>query len=145
MALLPDQAPDARHDVAFAADHVRAELLPLITELGLAAILTVGAADFTDTVADCAALPPAPVQVSVYVAVAVSAPVDREPLSAVAPDQAPEALQAVAWVAAQFKVALPPLLIALGPTLRVTVGVGDFLEILADWTAVPPGPEQLSV
>ena len=65
MALLPDQAPDARQDVAFAADHVRAEPLPLITELGLAARLTVGAAGFTDTVADCAALPPAPVQVSV--------------------------------------------------------------------------------
>jgi hypothetical protein len=65
MALLPDQAPEARHDVAFAADHIRAELPPLITELGFTARLTVGTGDFTDTVADCAALPPAPVQVSV--------------------------------------------------------------------------------
>ncbi len=62
---LPDQAPDAKHDVAFAADQARTELLPLITELGFALRLTMGAGDFTDTVADCAALPPAPVQVSV--------------------------------------------------------------------------------
>jgi hypothetical protein len=50
--LPPDQAPAAEHDVAFAADQVRTELLPLMTELGLALRLTVGAGDFTDTVAD---------------------------------------------------------------------------------------------
>jgi hypothetical protein len=65
IALLPDQAPDAEHDVAFTADQVRVALLPLITELGLELRLTVGAGDFTDTVADCAALPPAPLQVKV--------------------------------------------------------------------------------
>jgi hypothetical protein len=143
--LLPDQAPDAKHEVAFAADQVRVELLPLITELGFAPRLTVGAGDFTDTVADCAALPPAPVQVSVYVALAVSAPVDCEPLRALVPDQAPEAVQAVAWVADQVNVALPPLVTALGPTLRLTVGVGDLMVTVADWAAVPPGPEQVSV
>ena len=63
--LLPDHAPEAVQAVAFVADQVRVELLPLITELGLALRLIVGAGDFTDTVADCAALPPAPVQVSV--------------------------------------------------------------------------------
>jgi hypothetical protein len=51
--------------VALVADQVKVELLPLITELGLALRLIVGAGDFTDTVADCAALPPAPVQVKV--------------------------------------------------------------------------------
>ena len=34
--LLPDHAPEAVQEVAFVADHVRVELLPLITELGLA-------------------------------------------------------------------------------------------------------------
>jgi len=63
--LLPDHAPEAVHEVALVADQVRVELLPLITELGLALRLIVGAGDFTDTVADCAALPPAPVQVKV--------------------------------------------------------------------------------
>jgi len=41
------------------------ELLPLATVLGLALKVTVGAGEVTVTVADCAALPPAPVQVSV--------------------------------------------------------------------------------
>jgi hypothetical protein len=63
--MLPDHAPDAEHDVALAADQISDVLLPLITELGLALRLTVGARDVTDTVADCEALPPAPVQVNV--------------------------------------------------------------------------------
>jgi hypothetical protein len=45
-----------------------------------------------------AVLPPAPVHVSVYVRVAVSVPVDCDPLSAFAPDHPPEALQLVAFV-----------------------------------------------
>jgi hypothetical protein len=63
-ALLPDQAPEALQEVAFLADQVSVELLPLATVLGLAAKLTVGAGAVTETVADCDALPPAPVQVS---------------------------------------------------------------------------------
>ncbi len=70
---------------------------------------------------------------------------DCEPLSALVPDQAPEAVQLVALAAVQFNVALPPLVMALGPTLRLTVGVGDLIETVVDWTAVPPGPEQVSV
>jgi hypothetical protein len=64
-ALAPDQAPEAVHEVALVADQLKVELLPLITELGLELRLTVGAGDFTETVADCVALPPAPVQVKV--------------------------------------------------------------------------------
>jgi len=67
------------------------------------------------------------------------------PVSVLLPLQAPEAVQAVALVADQFNVALLPLVIALGPTLKLTVGVGDLMETVADWTAVPPGPEQVSV
>jgi hypothetical protein len=61
------------------------------------------------------------------------------------PDQAPEATQAVAFVADQFKVALLPEVMALGPTLKVTVGVGDLMDTVADWDALPPGPEHASV
>ena len=48
-------------------DQLKVELLPLTVELGLAARLTVGAGvgEVTETVADCVALPPAPVQVRV--------------------------------------------------------------------------------
>ena len=50
-ALLPLQAPDAVQAVAFAADQVSVELVPLATELGAALIETVGADEFTLTVA----------------------------------------------------------------------------------------------
>jgi hypothetical protein len=39
-------------EVAFLADHVKVELPPLATVLGLAVKLTVGAAEVTETVAD---------------------------------------------------------------------------------------------
>jgi len=66
VALEPDQAPEAVHEVAFVVDQFKVELLPLAMELGLAARLTVGAeaAEVTETVATWVALPPAPVQVS---------------------------------------------------------------------------------
>ena len=50
---LPDQPPEAVQAVALVVDHVKAELLPLTMELGLAARLTVGAGvgEVTDTVA----------------------------------------------------------------------------------------------
>jgi hypothetical protein len=64
-ALAPDQDPEAVQEVALVADQVSVELLPLATVLGLAARLMVGKGCVTVTVADCAALPPVPVQVSV--------------------------------------------------------------------------------
>ena len=70
---------------------------------------------------------------------------DCEPCRALGPDQAPEAVQAVALAAVQFKVALLPLVIALGPTLRLTVGVADLMDTVTDCVALPPGPEQASV
>ena len=62
----------------------------------------------------------------------VSAPVDCVPFIALVPDQAPDAAQAVALVEDQVSVALPPLAMALGPTLSVTVGVGAWMETVAD-------------
>jgi hypothetical protein len=65
IALLPDQAPEAAQAVALVDDQVSVDPLPLATVLGLALKLTVAAGSaLTVTVADCAALPPAPVQVN---------------------------------------------------------------------------------
>ena len=64
-AFVPDQAPEAVQEVAFVADQVKVEPLPLATVLGLAAKVTAGAGAVTETVEDCEALPPVPVQVSV--------------------------------------------------------------------------------
>jgi hypothetical protein len=65
VALVPDQAPDALHEVALVADQVNVELPPLVIVLGLALRLTVGAGAVTETVADCVALPPVPLHVRV--------------------------------------------------------------------------------
>jgi hypothetical protein len=65
VGLLPDQPPEAVHEVALSAFHVSIELLPDATVFGAALITTEVAADLTVTVTDCVALPPAPVQLSV--------------------------------------------------------------------------------
>ena len=133
VASLPLQPPEAVQEVAFVDDQDRVELLPLAMVLGLALKLTVGAGEVTVTVADCAELPPAPVQVSVYVAFAVRAPVDWEPLVAWLPDQPPEAVHEVAFVVDQLRVELLPLAMELGLTARLTVGagVGEVTETVA--------------
>jgi len=67
VALLPDQPPEAVHEVAWVVDQLNVELAPLTTVLGLAVTVTIGAsaAAVTETVTLCVALPPAPLQVSV--------------------------------------------------------------------------------
>jgi hypothetical protein len=61
-ALEPVQPPLAVQEVAPVADQLRVAAAPLVTVLGLLEKVTVGAGAVTDTVADCAAVPPAPVQ-----------------------------------------------------------------------------------
>ena len=61
---MPDQSPDALHDVAFALDHVIVEEPPDAIELGEVEIEIVGAAAIV-TVVDWLAEPPVPVHVSV--------------------------------------------------------------------------------
>jgi hypothetical protein len=62
--LLPDQPPEAEQLVAFVADQVKVELVPLVTVLGAALSETRGVGDVTVTVAECEAVPPEPVHVS---------------------------------------------------------------------------------
>jgi hypothetical protein len=61
----PLQPPEAVQAVALVDDQVNADVAPLFTVVGFAVKVTAGAGVVTETVADCAALPPAPVQVSV--------------------------------------------------------------------------------
>ena len=63
VATLPPQPPEAAQEVAFAEDQVNVDAAPLLTVLGFAERVTAGAARLTETVVDCAALPPVPVQV----------------------------------------------------------------------------------
>ena len=62
---MPDHAPEAVQEFAFAADQLSIALLPLVTELGLTFNTTTGSGALTDTVVDWAVLPPGPEQVSV--------------------------------------------------------------------------------
>lgn len=71
---------------------------------------------------------------------AVSAPVDCEPVTVLAPAQAPDAVHVVAFAEDHVNVALPPLATVLGPTLNCTVGVGDLTDTVVAWVAEPPGP-----
>ncbi len=63
-ASLPDQAPEAAQEVALTADQVSVALPPVATVLGPTLNVTVGIGALADTVTDCAAVPPAPTQVS---------------------------------------------------------------------------------
>jgi hypothetical protein len=65
VASVPLQPPEAEQAVALVDDQVSADVAPLLTVAGLAARVTAGAGVVTDTIADCAALPPLPVQVRV--------------------------------------------------------------------------------
>lgn len=76
---------------------------------------------------------------------AVSAPVDCDPLSALVPDHPPEAVHEVALAADHVRLELPPLVTVLGLALMLTVAVGFALTVtVADWVAVPPLPVQLN-
>ncbi len=77
-------------------------------------------------------------------ALAVSAPVDCEPLIALLPDQAPEALQEVVLVDDQVNVDAAPLLTVLGVAEKLTVGAGAVTVTAADCVALPPVPVQVS-
>ena len=69
---------------------------------------------------------------------------DCDPLTGLAPDHAPEALQDVALDDDQVNVELPPLATVLGLALRVTVGVCFGLTVtVVDWAALPPVPLQV--
>jgi hypothetical protein len=80
--------------------------------------------------------------------VLVMLPVELEPLVDLLPDQAPEAVHAVALVEDQVRVELVPLETLLGLALNVTVGVGcaAAIETVTDFAVeAPPAPVQVKV
>jgi hypothetical protein len=76
---------------------------------------------------------------------AVRAPVDCEPLTALVPDHAPDAVHEVALVADHVNVELAPLAIVLGLAAKVMLGAGAVTVTVTDCVAVPPLPVQLKV
>ena len=145
IALLPDHAPEALHELASVDDQLRVEELPLTTEAGLAVSDTVGSGAVTVTLADALAVPPGPVQVREKLLLAVSMPVACWPEIALLPDHAPEALHELASVDDQLRVEESPLTTELGLAVNDTVGAGGVTVIVADALAVPPSPVQAMV
>jgi hypothetical protein len=130
-------------EVALVDDQAKVAVRPLWTVLGDAVNVTEGVGCVTETVTDCAALPPAPVHVKVYVVFAESAPEDWVPLTALLPDQAPDAVHAVACAEDQLSVALLPAVTVLGLAVNVTVGMGGVTDTVAVCEALPPAPLQV--
>jgi hypothetical protein len=80
------------------------------------------------------------------VAFAVSAPVDCEPVMALVPCHAPEAVHEVALLDDHVSVDAPPRLMVLGLALKLTVTVGFALTVtVAVCVAVPPAPVHVRV
>jgi hypothetical protein len=145
VARVPDQPPDAVQLVAFVEDHDKVALDPLERLVGLALSEIVGTGAETEIVIDWAALPPAPVQVSVNWVAAVRFEVLCEPLVASLPLQPPEAAQELAFVDDQVSVDAAPLLTVVGFPVSVTVGVGVVTVTVTDCEALPPVPLHVNV
>jgi hypothetical protein len=109
VAFDPVQPPDAVHEVTLLEVHVSVDWPPAATPGGEALSVTWGDVDATVTVAAAEPVPPAPVQLSEYCVVAVSAGVVNVPLVARAPVQPPEAVHPVALVDDHVRVEVWPL------------------------------------
>jgi hypothetical protein len=134
----PLQSPLAAQAVESVEVHVKVEDAPAATVVGLALICTVGSG-LTVTVTEAGALvPPAPLQVTVKLAVPVSAPVLWVPLAASVPLQAPDAAQEVAWLEDQVSSLAAPGLTVVSEALMDAVGT-DGGEL-----ALPPPQEASS-
>jgi len=123
--------------VALVEDQVRVADEPLVTLVGLAVRLTVGlgTTSVTWALSAAAVVPLAPLQVSVKIVELVRAPVLALPLVALLPDQPPEAVQLVALLEVQTRVADEPLLTVVGAAIRLRVGFSGVAPL-----PLPPQP-----
>jgi hypothetical protein len=121
--LVPDQPPDAEHDVAALVVHASCVVPPVATLAGLTVRLTVGAATAA-TAFESLAVPPLPVQVNVKVVFVDRALLVALPLADLAPAQPPDALHDVALVLVHDSCVVPPIGTVLGLTCSETVGAG---------------------
>jgi hypothetical protein len=143
----PDQPPLAVHDVVFVLVQVRVEAPPEATDVGEALSVSVGAGAEPTTMETLRFTePPAPVQVNVYVASALSGPTVAEPNVARLPDQAPLAVHDVAFALVHESRELPPNATLVGDALNDRLGAGiDCAVTVTLSDALPPSPVHVSV
>ena len=122
----PFKPSEAVQALAFADDQLSVAVPPVVTVIGVAEIVTVGAGT-TVTVLVADAVPPPPVQLSEKSAVIAILLIDSVPLVALLPVQPPLAVQPLASVELQMRELCEPLAIDVGDALRLTVGAGGFI------------------
>jgi hypothetical protein len=120
--------------------HVNAVLALRATPGGLAVRLSAGVPAVIVTDAVCVTFPPAPVQASVKLELAVNAPVLCVPDVPFAPLQPPDAVQLVAFVALQVSCEADPDWTLAGSALRVSVGAALVTVTAAVRATEPPAP-----
>lgn len=126
----PVQPPDAVQLVAFVELQVSIVVLPLVTLVGFALMVTVGnGATVTSVVAF--ASPPAPVQSSVKLLLTVRGALASLPEVAFVPLHAPEAVQPVAPIELHVSIEAAPLATVLGLADNATVGGNGFSIVAA--------------
>ena len=120
--LEPDDEPPVLDPVELFVVPVLVVLVAVVEPVPLVIITGL----FTVKVVVLEAVPPAPLQVRVYVWIPTefNIPDDTVPLVALVPVHAPVAVQAVAFTVLQVRVADPPFVIVGIEVVRVTLGAG---------------------
>jgi hypothetical protein len=142
--LAPPHPSEAVHDVALVELHVSVEAPPLATDVGMAVSVTIGAGATVTLAVTTLLVPPVPLQLSEYEAVALRAPVLCVLLVALVPLQLPDAVQEVAFVELHVSVEEPPLAIEVGFAVNVTVGAGTTVTVAMAALLLPPAPVQVN-
>jgi hypothetical protein len=139
----PLHEPAAVQLVALVLDHVSVEVAPEATEVGVADKVTVGGCSTSTTTVD-EVLPPGPEHVRTNVLFWLSVADTWLPDTFLLPDQAPDAVQLVAFVLDQTSVVVSPDLTLLGVAVKVTIG-GYNTSTITEAAPVPPAPSQVNV
>jgi hypothetical protein len=131
------------HDVALVELHVSVDAAPLATEVGFTVSVTVGLGTTVTVAVATLLVPPVPLQLNEYDALAVRFAVLCVPLVAMLPPQLPDAAHEVAFVELQVSVEGVPLATEVGFAVSVTVGLGTTVTVAVATLLVPPVPVQV--
>jgi hypothetical protein len=123
VATCPLHPPEAVQEVEFSELHVRTDMPPGATTVGLAVSVATGTAVISTVAVAPWLLPPSPAQVSENVVSELSAAVAWEPEVASVPLQPPDAVQLLESVELQVNVEVVPAAINVGIAARVAVGI----------------------
>lgn len=138
---VPAQPSDAVHEFALLELQVKLDVPPGAMTEGLTPKVAVG---MRLTAAVALALPPRPMQDSVYEVALATGPVLWLPLGASDPLHPPEAVHVVASVEVHVSIDDAPAATAAGDAVKITVGRASKLTVTATGSLTPDGPAHVS-